>query len=906
MTVSAAAIAVTLLFRWQLQDVLGERGLYSTFLPAVIIAAHFGGLWPGVIATLVSAALTNLLLVNHLLRLDPKPAADSVAMVIFLATGIFISILSDSLRRSQLRRLQEEQRRLAQRTLQKTQQRFTHLMQHSSDVIGIFALDGTALYQTPSVTRILGYSPGERIGRNILDDPIVHPDDRPAQQAFFTSIVERPGTLTKAEFRLRHADGSWRDIEAIGQILMDEPSAVVVMANYRDMTDRKGAERTIRESEQRWRSLTQMLPQLIWTTNPDGTADYYSPQFLEFTGKLPEELLVNGWHCILHPDELDFVVARWSETVRLSQNYDLEHRIRQADGDYRWYKVRAVPIRDVDGTINRWLGSCTDITDLKLAEQKLLAAKELAESANRLKDEFLANVSHEIRTPMNAILGMTELVLESPLEPSQRDLLETVQGAGENLLEIINDLLDFSKIEAGKLRLVEAPFSLHRVCQDVVRLLDVRAQEQHLQLHCAIQETIPDDVLGDAGRLRQVLVNLVANGIKFTPQGRVELAVRFVRSLKRDRVLVEFAVQDTGIGISPEKQSSIFQAFEQEDASVTRKYGGTGLGLTIASRLVRAMGGEIQLESGVGEGSTFRFRIPFQCLHPEECLNSEPAQPKSELPAAVPEKIASGRKLNVLVAEDHRFNAQLLAQVLGQRSHRLEVAEDGEKALELARSGRFDLLLLDIHMPLKDGLSVARDLRQWEQDEGAGRLPIIALTARDTSHIREECLAAGMDGLLQKPMRSELLFQLIDEVISSDQVTTETKAEQLIDHEMLRSVSGGNPEILQALIASFFEHMPQLLLELQHQADAGELSPLRESAHKAASTLGTFSRTAGDLALAVEGFAIQGELNQARDAVQRLLRCCRLLCAEIQAISTMDLESPVVEEVGTVSSAPSQ
>ena len=882
---STLLIAATLLFRWQLQDALGERALYSTFLPAVIIAAHFGGLWPGLFATLMSALLTNLLLVNHLLRLDPKAAGDSVALAIFVATGIVISILTESLHRLQLRQLQEGHRRNAQQTLQKTQQRFSHLMLHSSDIIGIFGLDGTILYQTPSVGRILGISPEERIGRNVLDDPLVHPDDRPAHHEFFASIIARPGSLIRAEFRLRHADGRWRDIEAFGQVLMDEPSLVVLIANFRDMTDRKAAERTIRDSEVRWRTLTQMLPQLIWTTTPDGAADYYSPQFLEFSGKRPEDLFNQGWHSVLHPDEVDSVVERWSASVKSSQNYDVEHRIRRADGVYRWFKVRAVPTRDVDGHITRWLGSCTDITDLKLAEQKLLAAKEVAESANRMKDEFLANVSHEIRTPMNAILGMTEVVLASELDRSQRDQLQTVQTAGENLLEIINDLLDFSKIEAGKLILNRTPFSLHRVCQDIVRLLDVRAQDQQLQLICEIQKATPDLVLGDAGRLRQVLLNLVANGIKFTPKGRVELAVRPVGHLEHDQILVEFVVHDTGIGISPEKQSSIFQAFEQADTSVTRKYGGTGLGLTIASRIVRAMGGEIQLESNIGSGSTFRFQVPFQFIRRDDSdvetsANVEPPQIAAPRNGVVPH-----RKLNVLVAEDNRFNSQLLTQVLSARSHQLEVAEDGECALALARTGRFDLLLLDIHMPLRDGLSVARELRSWEQEQGSGRLPVIALTARDTSQIREECFAAGMDGLLQKPMRSELLFDLIEQVMSpEEQFSSPVVPDQLIDHETLRSISGGDHQILQRLVASFLEYTPQHVLDMQQLADDGDLTQLRESAHKAASTLATFSRIAGDLALSVEEASLQNDLAKAREATQRLVQCCESLWDQVQAL----------------------
>lgn len=437
--VTAVVMLLTVYFRWQFQRVLGERGLYSTFLPSVIIAAHFRGFWPGFFVTLASVALTNTVLVGHLLDLDANVAGDSVALAIFVGTGIVISVLSESLHRSQDRRMQLEQQRRAKLTLQRTEERFTHLMLHSSDIIGVFSPDGTILYQTPSVMRILGYPASKRIGQNLLRDPIVHPDDQPIQTKFLESILAAPGMPIRSEFRLRHADGSWRDFEAIGQILMDDPTVVVLIANYRDITDRKAAEHAIQDSEQRWRSLMQTLPQLIWTSDPQGASSYFSPQFVDFCGYPSESLVDNGWQQVIHPDDLEHVVQRWRHSIATCEPFQDEHRVRRADGVYRWFQVYAIPVRDAAGTVVRWLGSCTDVTELKQAARDLLDAKEAAESANRAKDAFLANVSHEVRTPLNAILGMTELVLDSPLDASQKSLLTTVKAAGGNLMEIVND-----------------------------------------------------------------------------------------------------------------------------------------------------------------------------------------------------------------------------------------------------------------------------------------------------------------------------------------------------------------------------------------------------------------------------------------------------------------------------------
>ena len=286
------------------------------------------------------------------------------------------------------------------------------------------------------------------------------------------------------------------------------------MTLVRDITDRKRAEEALRESEHRWRSLTEALPQLVWSAGPDGACDYFSTQWTQHTGVPEADLLGWQWLQVLHPDDREPTRKFWTDSVAGRGPYDVEYRVRRSDGEYRWFKTRGIPIRDGAGRIVKWFGTCTDITDLKQAEQA-------AEAANRAKDEFLANVSHEIRTPMNAILGMTELALDTPLTDDQRQSLRTVKSAADNLLGIINDLLDFSKIEAGKLELDPADFSLRAALGDTLRALAVRAHRKGLELVCHVQPDVPDALVGDAGRLRQVLLNLVGNAIKFTDDGEV-------------------------------------------------------------------------------------------------------------------------------------------------------------------------------------------------------------------------------------------------------------------------------------------------------------------------------------------------------------------------------------------------
>jgi len=512
--------------------------------------------------------------------------------------------------------------------------------------------------------------------------------------------------------------------------------------------DRKRAEAALRESEALFRDLADGAPVMIWLSEPDGRRWWFSRGWLDFTGRTLDDQVGDGWAQLVHPDDLDRVRETSRSAAERGIEHRIEYRLRRKDGEFRWILGNGLPRRRADGGPAGLIGCSIDVTELR-------SAREAAESASRSKSEFLANMSHEIRTPMNGILGMTELALETRLTSRQREYLGLVKSSADSLLTLINDILDFSKIEAGKLSLDPVPFAIREALDDTMRTLAQRAHSKQLELACRIAPDVPDDLVGDPGRLRQVVVNLVGNAIKFTGRGEVVVSVER-ESAADGEVVLRFAVADTGIGIAPEKRATIFAPFEQADGSTTRKYGGTGLGLAISSKLVAMMGGEIGVDGEVGRGSTFRFTARFGLGAPS---------PR----AALPGDSSPIADLRVLVVDDNHTNRRILEEILHTWAAIPTTTEDAVSALAAlraaSRAGRpFEVALIDGMMPGMDGFDLAEAIRL----EASFPPPLmVMLTSGGQSGESERARSLGISAYLTKPVRQSELFDSLAKMLDA-------------------------------------------------------------------------------------------------------------------------------------------
>ena len=798
----------------------------------------------------------------------------------------------------QLLSVEIDNRRRAEQMLRERTQLLDTLIQTSP--VGIIVHDPSRVVTlaNPAFCEIFGYTEPECLGRR-LEKLIVQPG---AERVFLSNIRRiEEGDVLQGSMQRQKKDGCLVDVEVHAKRLMADGEYCGAFALFQDIAKRVEAETALRQSEEVFRTLCAAAPVGVFRIDQQGSMVYANERLGEIHGLTMEQVKGPEFRAGLHPDDAARVMAANSVNMQSEKRFFDQYRYVKPSGEVIWLGVHGSPVYAPDGRPQGFVGVIEDITSVREAHEKMREAKEAADAASRAKSEFLANMSHEIRTPMNGIIGMTELALDTELDPSQREYLNAVKYSADSLLTVINDILDFSKIEVGKLSLDPIEFKLRDHLGQAMKILAGRAHEKGLELAYFVPPELPDLIVGDPVRLRQVILNLIGNAIKFTAQGEVVLRVE-LESQTADVMSLHFAVSDTGIGIPLEKQALIFEPFSQADTSTTRRYGGTGLGLSISSRLIGMMNGRIWLESEPGQGTTFHFTAGFGTASGSSVPSADPAilenlrvlivddnatnrqilektlshwkmrpacapgaeagialleqarasgapfglmlvdchmpdidgfmlverlqklpemrdlvtvmltsggqrgdgqrceelgiaaylikpvlqsdlleallrvlGPRSNAADAMPlitrDTLRESRlSLRVLLAEDNVVNQRLAVRLLEKEGHRVVVAADGVMALEALEREPFDLILMDVQMPLMDGVETTAAIRKREKSSGA-HIPIVAMTAHAMAGDRQRFLSMGMDGYVSKPIHSRDLFDIIETVFAASRVS---------------------------------------------------------------------------------------------------------------------------------------
>ena len=601
---------------------------------------------------------------------------------------------------------------------------------------------------------LLGYQPGE-IEFDTFEklDSIVHPDDLQHVREAMAKHIADASHPHDVELRVATKSGAYNWFRLRGSAERDAEGNVVRMAgSFQNIQRRKMAEDALQEAQGRFDRAVRGTQDGLWEAEPLSNRMWVSPRMQSLLGYKEGEL---GTHLTvirerMHPDDLRGADESLLNAMQRGLSVDRELRLQRKDGAWRWFRVRGTPEMTPSGEVRYMSGSMQDVTEARAARDALIEASEAAQAANRSKSAFIANVSHEIRTPMNGIIGMTSLLLDTQLDRSQREYADTIRASADALLTVINDILDFSKIEAGKLDIDTVEMDLPGNVEDVGGTLAFQAAAKGLELIVNVHPDVPVQVIGDPQRIRQCLINLIGNAIKFTKAGEIAVEVSRQHGVP-EMPVIRFEVRDTGIGVAPKALESLFQPFVQADVSTTRNFGGTGLGLSIVRRLVELMGGKVGVSSVLGEGSVFWFELPMRKV----------AAVEQAIPVAAPR---AGRR--VLVVDDNETNRRVLATRLAHVGYDVALASSGREALvtmrlALAANRGFDLVLSDFQMPDMDGAMLGERINT---DPALSHARVVLLTSIDRQGDLARFASLGFAGYLTKPIRARELLACLDKV----------------------------------------------------------------------------------------------------------------------------------------------
>ena len=789
------------------------------------------------------------------------------------------------------------ERKLAEEALRESDKRFRVMADGCPTPIWVTDAQGAIQFTNRAFREFCG-APHEQVEGHQWK-LLIHPDDLPE---FFreTERAVRTHTTLKVEGRVRRADGEWRWIIAHTEPRFSPKGEFLGHVGLStDITERKQAERALQSSEEKFRQLAENIRE-VFRIMPIAADEnpYVSPAYEQIWGRSLESIYRNptSWQEAVHPEDREQADYMAAHQLR-GEPVDVEYRIQTPDGQRKWIRDRAFPILDQTGKLIRVAGIAEEITERKRYEAELIRARHEADAASAVKSEFLANMSHEIRTPMNGVIGMTGLLLDTRLTAEQRRYAETVRASGESLLQIINDILDFSKIEAGKLELENEDFDLSMLLDNLAATLATQAQGKGIDLLCISEPAVPRVLRGDPGRLRQILTNLAGNAIKFTERGEVVVRVALKEEGESD-CLLRFSVRDTGIGIAEDKIGILFDKFSQAEVSTTRKYGGTGLGLAISKQLAELMGGSVGVTSQEGNGSEFWFTVRLgRSLELGGRAEEAPPEIRS---VALP-------NARILIAEDNSTNREVALGMLANLGLSADAVENGAEALAALEAEPYDLVLMDVRMPVMDGLEATKCIRDPRSGVLNREIPIVAMTANAMQADRERCLAAGMNDFVPKPVSKAVLHDALKRWLRPAKEASQSVAQPIAVAEpvwsraeqsdaMVFDRAGvmrrleGDRELARVVMEVFLDDVPRQFERLKDLVASGDAQGAGRQAH---SVKGAAANVGGErmrrVALDMEKAADAGNLTGVNTRMGELEAEFRLLKDALEQESFAEL-----------------
>ncbi len=639
-------------------------------------------------------------------------------------------------------------------SLEQVEAGFQAIMMHNPALGWIVTPEGKIVLANSALCKFLGKS-REKVEGSFLCD-IFSSEVAEKYQKRIVQVLQKMGVVESEKSIIRHDGTLNRFISLQFPIPNPEiPGSFLVGVFAIDISDRKRFEAELLTLSNRHRLATETAQIGVWDYQITDNHLWWNEQMYQIYGISKEQFGADYqvWSHALHPDDKTRAENEILKAIQEEKPFDTQFRIIRPNGEVRDIRAAGILQRDEQGKLSNMIGVNFDVTLIKESERVLIQAKEAAESADQAKSEFLAVMSHEIRTPMNGVMGFASLLKNTTLTPDQKEYVEIIETSGKSLLILLNDILDLSKIEAGHLQIESIPEDLPALLRDIRVLFEPGAREKKLSLRTEISLDIPVPLLLDPTRVRQILQNLMSNAVKFTPQGQITLRVQ-VHPLSRTEFRIEIEVEDTGIGITPEVMAKLFKPFVQGDSSMTRNYGGTGLGLVISRKLCQLMGGDLVARSTPGVGSCFTATWLVRASEIQEGFHLESSRSKGVMP------------LSVLIAEDNAINQSLIRRFADQLGYRSVIVENGREALDCLETETFDLILMDLQMPVMNGMEATREIRRLEKlRPTTKRVPVIALTANAMVNIRSECLEAGFDDFLAKPILIEALKETIERVV---------------------------------------------------------------------------------------------------------------------------------------------